>query len=86
MQRAANSNLVEAVHNQSISKLTIRTMPDPEDIYSTALGINDISNSSVHIPNICNGNGDIITPNEYEKKTRRRIYHYDQHLLKIVCT
>jgi hypothetical protein len=43
-------------------------MPDPEDIYSTILGVTDISNSSVCIPNIRNGNGDIISPAEYEKK------------------
>jgi hypothetical protein len=86
MQRAANSNLIEGVHDQTTSKLTIRTMPDPEDIYSTALGIADVSNSSVHIPNIPNGNGDIITPDGYEKKIGGQIYCYDQHLLKIVRT
>jgi hypothetical protein len=43
-------------------------MPDPEDIYSMALGIADMSNLSVHVANIHNGNGDIITPDEYEKR------------------
>jgi hypothetical protein len=43
-------------------------MPDPEDIYSTILGGADVSNSSVNIPNIRNGNGDIISPTDYEKK------------------
>jgi hypothetical protein len=43
-------------------------MPDPEDIYSTILGNADVSNSTVHIPNIRDGNGDIITPAEYEKR------------------
>ena len=64
MQRASNSNLVEVVD----SRLTIRNMPDPEDIYSTALRNADVSNSSVFIPNIRDGNGDIITPIDYEKK------------------
>lgn len=43
-------------------------MPDPEDIYSTTLGAADVSTSTVHIPNVCDGDGRVITPDQYEKK------------------
>ena len=42
-------------------------MPDPEEIYSCALGAADVSKSSVHIPNIRDGEGKIITPDQYDK-------------------
>jgi hypothetical protein len=43
-------------------------MPDPEDLYSITLGAADASNSYVYIPNIRNGDGNLITPHQYEIK------------------
>ena len=43
-------------------------MPDPEDIFSTTIGGADTSYSFVHAPNICNHDGSIIHPHEYEMK------------------
>ena len=50
MQYTANSNLVQ--NNNNSSQLSIRTMPDPDDIYSTTLTAADVSHSSVHIPQV----------------------------------
>ena len=50
MQYAANSNLVQ--NNNNSSQLSICTMPDPDDIYSTTLSTTDVSHSSVHIPQV----------------------------------
>ena len=47
---------------------TIANMPDPEGIYSAALGAAEVSKSSIDIPNVCDGNGALITPDEYEQK------------------
>jgi len=43
-------------------------MPDPEGIYSAALGVVDVSKSSIDILNMHDGNGALIMPNEYEQK------------------
>lgn len=43
-------------------------MPDPEGIYSAALGAADVSNSSINVPNVRDGNGALIMPHEYEQK------------------
>jgi len=43
-------------------------MPDPEGIYSAALGLADVSKSSMDVPNIRDGNGTLIKPHEYEQK------------------
>jgi hypothetical protein len=47
---------------------TIVNMPDPEGIYSAALGAADVSKSSIDIPNVHDGNGALIMPDEYEQK------------------
>ena len=47
---------------------TIADLPDPEGIYSVALGAADISNSSINVPNMRDGNGALIMPDEYEQK------------------
>jgi hypothetical protein len=67
MHRKANSNLVEDFnHQQPEINLNIRTMADPDDIYSSTLGTVDTSNSTVEIPNVRNGDGNLITPDEYK--------------------
>ena len=43
-------------------------MPNPEDIYSSALGAADVSNSTIHVPNIRDSDGNPITPDQYERK------------------
>jgi hypothetical protein len=43
-------------------------MPDPEGIYSAALGVADLSHSSIDVPNVRDGNGALIKPDEYEQK------------------
>lgn len=48
--------------------IDVRSMPDPEDIYSTTLGASDTSQSFVHIPDIRNGDGETIQPQQYEMK------------------
>jgi hypothetical protein len=66
MHRKANSNLVEDARQPPEINLSIRSMPDPEDIYSSTLGSIDTSNSTVEIPNIRNGDGNLIPPDEYK--------------------
>jgi hypothetical protein len=68
MQYRKNSNLVEDVGETNDVNLNICSMPDPEDIYSTTSEATNISNSYVYIPNIHNGNGNLITPDQYETK------------------
>ena len=68
MNRRDNSNIVEGSSQSSANKMTIRSMPDPDDIYSSTLGAADVSNSTVHVPNVRDGDGNIIPPDEYEKK------------------
>ena len=43
-------------------------MPDPEGIYSSALGATDISNSGIEPPNVLDGSGGLIQPEEYDKR------------------
>jgi hypothetical protein len=43
-------------------------MPDPDGIYSSTLGIADVSKSFIDVPNIHDGNGTLISPDEYEMK------------------
>jgi len=47
---------------------TIADLPDPEGIYSAALGAADVSNSSINVPNVRDSNGALIMPDEYEQK------------------
>lgn len=47
---------------ESIANLNIRNFPNPEDIYSLTLGAADTSQSTVNIPNVCDEDGKIITP------------------------
>ena len=68
-QRLANSNLVEDVIGGTTDvKCSIRSMPDPEDIYSSILGAADVSNSFIHVPNIHDGDGNLIPPDQYQTK------------------
>lgn len=67
-QKRANSNLVEDLLDDTNKiSLNIRSMLDPDEIYSTTLGAADVSHSTMHIPNIQNGDGDLITPDQYEQ-------------------
>lgn len=68
MRQKTNSNLVEDVGESSHLDLNIRNFPDPERLYSSILGAADVSNSVIHIPNIRDGNGNLITPDQYETK------------------
>lgn len=68
MRHKDNSNVVEDVGDTSHLHLNIRDFPDPEELYSSILGAADVSNSVVHIPNIRDGNGNLITPDQYETK------------------
>lgn len=63
-----NTDVLQNDKQSTTAKLTIRSMPDPEDIYSSTLGAADVSNSSVHVPHIRTGDGDIIAPEEYDTK------------------
>jgi len=47
---------------------TIRDMPDPGNVYKTTLGHADLSKSWLDIPNVRDGNGALITPEEYDEK------------------
>ena len=49
-------------------KRTIASMPDPEGIYSSTLGAADVSNSTIEPPNVRDGNGRLIQPDEYDKR------------------
>ena len=63
MQHGASSILVK--DNNTSPKLSIYSMPNPDDI---TLGTIDVSKSSIHIPNIHDGNEKIITSDQYDKK------------------
>jgi len=63
--QADNSNLVEEVVD---GIRNIGHMPDPDSIYSSTLGVADISKSFIDVPNVRDGNGKLITPDEYERK------------------
>jgi hypothetical protein len=52
--------------NQKIR--TIHDMPDPEGVYKTALGHADLSKSWLDIPNVRDGNGALIKPEDYDDK------------------
>lgn len=68
MQHRGNSNLTEDSGERSDVQLNIRSFPDPEEIYSTTLGAADTSKSYVYIPNVRNGDGNLITPDQYHIK------------------
>ena len=68
MQQLSNSNLTESCVNVSDKLTRVTDMPDPEDIYSLTIGGADTSASYVHAPNICDHDGAIIQPSEYERK------------------
>ena len=42
-------------------------MPDPDGIYSSTLGVADISKSFIDMPNVRDGNGKLITPDDERK-------------------
>lgn len=58
-------------------------MPDPEDVYSSTLSTTDISNSSIHVPNVCDGNRNVITRSIW-KKVKTWLHHHHEHLFQIV--
>jgi hypothetical protein len=66
MQYRTNSNLVEDIGEPHDVPLNIRSIPDPEDVYAMTLGAADVTNSYIYIPNIRNGDGNLITPDQYE--------------------
>jgi hypothetical protein len=43
-------------------------MPDPNGVYSSTLGHADLSKSWVEVPNVRDGNGTLIRPEEYDDK------------------
>jgi hypothetical protein len=43
-------------------------MPDPDSIYLSTLGVANVSKLFINVPNVCDGNGELITPDEYETK------------------
>ena len=45
-------------------------MPDPEGVYSSALGLADFSKSFIECPNVRDGNGTLIHPDEYGHKLK----------------
>jgi hypothetical protein len=47
---------------------TIADMPDPNGVYSSTLGHADLSKSWVEVPNVRDGNGTLIRPEEYDDK------------------
>jgi hypothetical protein len=49
---------------------TIADMPDPEGVYSSALGLADFSKSFIECPNVRDGNGTLIYPDEYGHKLK----------------
>lgn len=63
-----NSNIVDDGPDNNTINIEIASMPDPEDVFSTTLGAADTSRSYIRVPNIRDGNGDIIFPYEYEAK------------------
>jgi hypothetical protein len=63
-----NSNLLEDASDTNELKIKVASMPDPDEIYSITLGAADTSNSFVHIPNVRDGDGNIIPPHEYERR------------------
>ena len=67
MHQRGNSHIVEDMDSNMNMKLNIRNFPDPEDIYSTTLGAADTSKSFVNIPNVRDGDGNLITPDLYEQ-------------------
>ena len=62
-----NSHDVDDNHH-TYERFDIRSMPDPLDIYSSTLGASDTSQSFVHIPNVKDGDGNIILPQDYDLK------------------
>jgi hypothetical protein len=68
MIHRGTSNLTEDTNAKNDVTLNIRNMPDPEDTYSVTLGAADTSQSFVHIPDIRNGDGKLITPDQYEQQ------------------
>jgi hypothetical protein len=63
-----NSNLVEDIGEPHNVPLNIWSIPDPKDVYAMTLGAANVTNSYIYIPNIHNGDGNLITPDHYEMK------------------
>jgi hypothetical protein len=68
MQYQTNSNLVEDIGEPHNVPLNIPSIPDPKDVYAMTLGAPDVTNSYIYISNIRNGDGNLITPDQYETK------------------
>lgn len=70
---AQNSNLVEEVDGQGNDERSVHNisdMPDHDGIYSSTLGTANVSKCFIAMPNIRDGNGALIRPDEYEHKMR----------------
>ena len=65
-----NPHIIDNNNHTSHENINVRDMPDPHDIYSAALGASDTSQSFVHIPNVRDGDGDIILPQDYKLKLK----------------
>ena len=65
-----NSHIIDDNNHTSHENINVRDMPDPHDIYSAALGASDTSQSFVHIPNVRDGDGNIILPQDYKLKLK----------------
>ena len=65
---AAYAVPLTTLYPEVASVRTIADMPDPEGLYSSTLGLADFSKSSINVPNVRDGNGAIIRPEEYAQK------------------
>ena len=61
-------NFDTKTNDDSNKHLNIRSMPDPFEAYDLALGASDTSQSFVHVPDIRDGDGELIPPQSYEAK------------------
>lgn len=61
-----NSNLVEDAAD-AMPALTLADLPDPDGIFSSITGIDNMKRCVVDIPNIRDGNGTLIKPSDYDK-------------------
>lgn len=55
-------------NDNSNKHLNVRSMPDPFEIYDLAFGASDTSQSFVYVPDIRDGDGELIPPQLYETK------------------
>ena len=69
-------------NDNSNKHLNVRSMPDPFEIYDLAFGASDTSQSFVYVPDIRDGDGELIPPQLYEHD--QSIYRDNKCLLKTV--